>query len=125
MDIGIWLGAIFGIIIGALISGAVLWVVGKMKLGLTVESFGSAILAGLLIGLLTSISMALLGTPGGVFGAVINLVISAVVILFAGKALKGLTVDGFGGALLAAVAIAAIYWVLNLLAAGMLVAGTS
>lgn len=119
MDIGIWLGAIFGIIIGALISGTVLWVVGKMKLGLTVESFGSAILAGLLIGLLTSISMALLGTPGGVIGAVINLVISAVVILFAGKALKGLTVDGFSGALLAAVAIAAIYWVLNLVAVGM------
>ncbi len=57
--------------------------------------------------------------PGGVIGAVVNLVIAALVILIAGKALKGLTVDGFGGALLAALAIAAIYWLLNVLAASM------
>ncbi len=119
MDIGVWIGVIIGVVIGALISGTVLWLVGKMKLGLTVESFGSAVLAALLIGILSSIVTALIGSPGGVVGALINLVIAAVVILFAGKALKGLTVDGFGGALLAAVAIAVIYWLLNLVAVSL------
>ncbi len=122
MEIGAWIGAVIGVVIGALISGAVLWIVGKLRLGLTVESFGSAVLAGLLIGLLTSIAVALIGDPGGWIGAVINLVIAAIVILFAGKALKGLSVDGFAGALLAALAIAAIYWLLNLVAAGLVVA---
>ena len=122
MELGTWIGAIIGVLIGALISGTVLWIVGKLKLGLTVESFGSAVLAGLLIGLLSSIAVALIGSPGGVIGAIINLVIAAVVIFFAGKALKGLSVDGFGGALLAAVAIAAIYWILNLVAMGMVAA---
>ncbi len=122
MELGTWIGAIIGVLIGALISGTVLWIVGKLKLGLTVESFGSAVLAGLLIGLLSSIAVALIGSPGGVIGAIINLVIAAVVIFFAGTALKGLSVDGFGGALLAAVAIAAIYWILNLVAMGMVAA---
>ncbi len=119
MEIGVLIGAVIGILIGALISGVVLWIVGKFRLGLTVESFGSAVIAGLLIGLLSSVAMAIVGAPGGVIGAVVNLVIAALVILIAGKALKGLTVDGFGGALLAALAIAAIYWLLNVLAASM------
>ena len=109
-------GAVIGILIGAVISGFVIWVVGKMNIGLTVEGFGSAMIAGLLIGLGNTIVRMVIPETGGLIGAVISLVIAAVVILGAGKVLSGLTVKGFGGALAAAVAIAVIYYLLALVA---------
>ena len=41
------IGLIFGILIGAVFSGAIIWLIGKMNLGLSVDNFGWAMLAGL------------------------------------------------------------------------------
>lgn len=109
---GTIMGLIIGIGISALISGAVIWVVSKLNMGLTVKNFGWAMLAGLLIGLVSNLIAHLVVAPGGVVGWVINLVIAAVVIMICGAILKGLEVKGFLGAAIAALAISAIYYLL-------------
>ena len=119
------IGAIIGILIGALISGAVLWIVSKFNLGLKVENFGWAMIAGVVIGILNTLANMLVPGMTGILGAVINLVVAAVAIFIGGKILKGLTVDGFGGALLAAVVIAVIYFLIGMAAMGLVPAATS
>lgn len=105
----VMIGLVLGILIASVIAGAVIWLVGKLNVGLTVKNFGWAMLAGLIIGLLSNLITQLIPDIGsGLAGFVISLVVSAVVILVAGKILKGLSVDGFKGALFAAMAIAII-----------------
>lgn len=111
-----FVGAVIGLLIGAVISGFVIWVVGKLNIGLTVAGFGSAMIAGLLIGLGNSLVGLVMPAMSGVIGAVVALVIAAVVIFGASKVFSGLTVKGFGGALAAALAIAVVYYLLALVA---------
>jgi len=111
----VMVGLIIGVAIGAVIAGAIIWLVGKLNIGLQVRNFGWAMLAGLLIGILTALANSLIGDVSGVIGFVIHLVVSAVVILASGKILSGLTVQGFKGALFAAMAIAIINFVATLL----------
>lgn len=113
------IGLIIGILIAAVISGAVIWLVGKMNLGLTVSGFGSAMIAGLFIGIITNLVMYLVPGLTGLVGAVVHLIVSAAVILLAGKVLSGLKVDGFTGALLAAVVMALIGYAMVLLLGGI------
>ncbi len=115
-DAGVLIGAVIGILIAAVFSGIIIWLVGKLNVGLTVKNFGWAMLAGLLIGILTSIANIFVKDFGGAVGFVVQLVISALVILASGKILKGLTVDGFKGALVAALAIAVIGFLITLIA---------
>ena len=112
-------GLIIGILIAAVVSGVIIWLVSKLNIGLTVSSFGWAMLAGLFIGAITNLlSQAMPGMNPAVT-MVIHLVISAAVILLAGKLFSGVKVDGFKGALIAAVAIAAVGFVLTLALAAM------
>ena len=112
-------GLILGVIMAAVISGVIVWVVGKLNVGLTVKNFGWAMVAGLLIGILTSIANVFVKDFGGAVGFIVQLVVSALVILACGKMLTGLTVNGFKGALFAAMAIAIIGFLLTLLAGGV------
>ena len=98
--------------------GLIIWLVGKLNVGLSVNSFGWAMLAGLFIGAITNFLNHLLPGMNEVLAMVIHLVIAAAVILLAGKLFSGVNVDGFKGALIAAVAIA----VVGLLLAYVLVA---
>ena len=50
---------------------------------------------------------------GGWLGAIINLIISALVLMFAGRMLPGLKVAGFAGALIAAVGIGVVTWIVG------------
>lgn len=117
------LGLVIGILIAAVISGAIIWLVSRLDLGLHVDGFGSAMIAGLLIGFITNL-IGRVVTVGGAVGVIINIVVAAAVIFLCGQLLKGLTVKGFVGALIAAVAIAVIGLVLSLAVGGM-VATTS
>ena len=116
---GALIGLILGIVIAAVISGVIIWLVGKLNVGLTVKNFGWAMLAGLLIGILTSIVNMFVRDFGGAVGFIVQLVVSALVILACGKMLSGLTVDGFKGALFAAMAIAVIGFLLAMLTVGV------
>jgi putative membrane protein len=108
-------GLVIGILIGAVISGAIIWIVSKFNMGLSVDSFGWAMVAGLFIGVITTLITYFVPNLSGIVGAVVHLVVSAVVILLAGKAFSGVKVDGFSGALLAAVMMALIGFGLALL----------
>ena len=113
-------GLIIGILIAAVISGAIIWLVSKLNVGLSVDNFGWAMLAGLFIGTLTNLFNRLLPGMNEVITMVIHLVISAGVILLAGKVFSGVNVKGFKGALIAAVAIAVVGFGLALLLAGII-----
>ena len=115
-----FIGLLIGSLIGAVIAGLVIWIVAKLKLGLEVESFVWAMIAGVLIGVITNLIMQFMPDFGGWGGALLHLVISAGVILGSGSFLKGLKVNGFVGALIAAVAIAVINFIATWLLGGLL-----
>ena len=113
------LGAIVGIVIGALFMGLIIWIVGKLGLGLEVSGFGAAFIAAIVIAVVSGVIMWLLGllgiqVGGGWLGAIVNLIIAAVVLLISGRFVPGLRVKGFGGALIAAIAIGVVTWLIGL-----------
>ena len=101
-------GSVISLLISAVISGGIIWAISHLNLGLSVLNFGWAMLAGVLIGVFTSLIMSVVPPAGGVIQFAINLVVSAAVIFAWGRLLRGLTVRGYQGALIAAVSIAAI-----------------
>jgi putative membrane protein len=112
------IGLIIGILIGALFTGLIIWIVGKLGLGLEVSGFGPAFVAAIVIAILNGVVAWLLGVLGitigsGFVGAIVQLVIAAIVLMLAGRFVKGLVVKGFTGALVAALAIAAVGWLIN------------
>jgi putative membrane protein len=114
------LGIIVGILIGALVTGLIIWIVGKLGLGLEVDGFGPAYIAAIVIAVVSGIILWLLGLLGitissGLVGAIVHLIIAAVVLMISGRIVRGLRVKGFGGALVAAIAIGAVGWLITLL----------
>jgi len=111
-------GLTIGTVLAGLISGVILWIVSKFNLGLHVDNFGWAIAAGLLIGLATNLIMQFVPAGNDIVYFAVNLVVSAAVIFACGSLLKGMTVNGFSGALIAAVAIAVVGFLLALVLIG-------
>ena len=109
---GAALGLVIGILLAAVVSGVVIWIVGKLNMGLKVDNFGWAMLSGLLVGFLTNLIMKFLPGSEGIVHVVVYLVVSAVAIFISGVILKGMTVKGYTGALIAAVGIALVNFVL-------------
>ncbi len=107
---------LIGSLISAVIAGLIIFIIAKLNLGLEVDGFVWAMIAGVFIGVLTNLVTQFTSDFGGWAGALVHLVISAGVILGSGSFLKGLKVNGFVGAMIAAVAIA----VINFLATWML-----
>ena len=112
------LGSLLGILLALVFAAVVIVIVSKLNLGLTVDGFGPAIIAAAVIAIVGGLIYWLLGVlgitiGGGWLGAIINLIIAAVVLLTAGRMLKGLKVNGFVGAIVAAIAIGVVTWVIN------------
>ena len=112
------LGTLLGILLALVLAAVVIMIVSRLNLGLTVDGFGPAIIAAAVIAIVGGLIYWLLGVlgitiGGGWLGAIINLIIAAVVLLTAGRMLKGLKVNGFVGALVAAIAIGVVTWVIN------------
>jgi putative membrane protein len=118
-----------GIVLAGLVSGVIIWIVGRLGLGLVVSgfmpallaAFAIAILSGLITWLLTALGLTI---DGGLVGAIIHLLIAALVLLLSSRIVPGMMVQGPVGALIAALAIGAVGWLihtlLNLLSAGLL-----
>lgn len=124
MLIGSLIGAIIGIIISTVVSGLLIWLVGKLGLGIEIDGFGPAFLTGFVIALLwlfANFVWNLLGyTPeGGLAGALTHLILTAGFLYGIRNSISGLRVKGFSGAVIAAVAIAIITWLASLLLAGV------
>ena len=113
------LGFVVGTLLGALVTGLLIWIVGKMKLGIEVDGFKPAYLAAIFIAVFNAFARwlwSVIGyTPeGGWAGALTHVIIAAGFLLAAGSLIKGLRVKGFIGALIASLAIAAVQWLINL-----------
>jgi putative membrane protein len=107
--------ALLNIAIYLVVSAIVILIVGKMNLGLTVKSFGSAIMAAIVIALVAGLIVWGLGIfgitlTGGWLAAIVNLIVAALVLMIADKFLPGTEVHGFMGAIIAALAIGVVGW---------------
>jgi len=113
------INALVGIVITGVIGGIVLWIVSSLKLGLWVRGFVAAFVAAIVIAVIAiaiKFVLGAIGVPdvGGIIGFVVRLIVSAVVLMLADKLLSGLTVNGFKGAIIAALAISVISWIVGL-----------
>ena len=114
-------------IIGTILAFALIWAVGavvlmivsRLNLGLTVDGFGSAFIASAVISIVAALITWLIGLIGiqvgnpGLIGALVSLVVSAVVLLISGSFVKGMKVNGFVGAIIAAISYGVIAWLLQ------------
>jgi putative membrane protein len=119
---------ILSFIIAVIVAAVVLMIVSRLNLGLSVANFTSAIVAALVIALVAAVVNWLLGAlgiglGGGIIGLIINLIVAALVLMVSDRFVSGMRVNGFGGALVAAIAIAVVNWLVTLLLAqlGLLV----
>ena len=115
-----FVGIIIGLLIGALFSGFILWIVGKLGWGLEVDGFLPAYLAAILIAIISWVLFWLLSVLGletlgvtGLLNALIHLVVAAVVLMIAGNFISGLRVKGFSGAIVGAIALAVVAFVVE------------
>ncbi len=113
-----YMNSIVSIFVSLIIAAIVIWIVGKLNLGLSVKSFGSAIIAAIVITLVAGIFYWLfdslgISIGGGVIGAIIQLVVTALVLLISNLFVPGMSVKGFGGAIIAAISIAILNWLAN------------
>ena len=111
------IGFIIGILLGAVFSAIILWIVGKLNLGLEISGFGAAFIAALAIAIIWAVILWTWGmmgySPGaGIGGAVVNVVTAAVVIYAAGTFVPGFKTRGFSGAIIAAIAISVVNWLI-------------
>ncbi len=108
-------GLLITVAIISLASGFVIWIVGRLGLGLEVDGFGSAFIVAIAIAIVGGFVTLLLAAAGvqdseGLIGGIVHLIISAVVLMIISRLLKGIRVASFVGALVAAIAIGAVYW---------------
>ena len=113
-------------IIGTILAFALIWAVGavvlmiisRLNLGLTVDGFGAAFIASAVISIVSAIITWLIGLIGiqvgnpGLIGALVTLVVAAVVLLVSDRFVKGMKVNGFVGAIIAAISYGVIAWLL-------------
>lgn len=112
------LSAIVGIVVTLALAAVVLMIVSRLGLGLTVAGFGSAFIAAAVIAIVGGVIAWLLGAlgitvGGGFLGAIINLIIAAVVLMLSDRFIKGMAVSGFVGAIVAAIGIGIVTWLVN------------
>jgi len=111
------LGMLVNIVVGILLYALAIWLVSKLNLGLKVNGFVPALIAAVVIAVASALILWVLGliglSLGGFIGAVIHLLIAALVLMFAGNVVKGLAVKGFVPALIAAVAVGVVSWLID------------
>ena len=112
------MAAILDFIIAVVVAAVVLMIVSRMNLGLSVANFTSALIAAVVIALVGAVVNWLLGVlgvniAGGWLGTIVYLIVAAIVLMISDRFVSGMTVNGFGGAIIAAIAIAVVYWIVT------------
>jgi putative membrane protein len=113
------LGTVLGYALAWALGAVVLMIVSRLGLGLSVDGFVPAFIASAVITLVSGVLVWLLGliniTVGGpgLLGALISLVVAAVVLMVSGSFVKGMKVNGFVGAIIAAIAYGVIVWLIQ------------
>lgn len=113
------LGSIVNIVLMLVLAAVVIMIVSKLNAGLVVDGFGSAFIAAAVIAIVAGIATWLLGllnlNLGILVAVIVYLIVAAIVLMVSDKFVPGMKVDGFAGAIMAAVAIGVVYWLLSLL----------
>ena len=113
------LGTILGIALAWAFGAVVLMIVSRLGLGLTVDGFVPAFIASAVISIVAGVIIWALGFFGisvggpGLLGAIVSLVVAAVVLLISDRFVKGMKVNGFVGALVAAIAYGVVVWLIQ------------
>ena len=113
------LGTILGLALVWAFGAVVLLIVGRLGLGLSVDGFGAAFIASAVISIVSGLIIWALGFFGisvggpGLLGAIVSLVVSAIVLLVSDRFVKGMKVNGFAGAIIAAISYGVIAWLLH------------
>ena len=112
------MGAIWSFIIAVVVAAVVLMIVSRLNLGLSVSGFMSAAIAAVVIAVVGAVVIWLLGLfgmsiGGGFIGTLVYLVVAAIILMISDKFVPGMKVNGFMGAVVAAIAIAVVYWLLS------------
>ena len=101
------------------VGAVVLMIISRLGLGLTVDGFGAAFIASAVITIVAGVINWLLRTIGisvgntNLLGALVSLVVAAVVLLISDRFVKGMKVNGFVGAIIAAISYGVIAWLLQ------------
>jgi putative membrane protein len=111
------MGAIWSAIVAVVVAAVVLMIVSRFNLGLSVSGFGAAVISAIVIAIVGAVVNWLLGLlglsiGGGWLGALVFLIVAAVVLLLSDRFVSGMTVKGFTGAIVAAIGIGVVYWIL-------------
>lgn len=124
MLVGSVIGIVIGIVITTIVSALIIWVIGELGVGIEVSGFGAAFVTAFFVAVLWAFATLLWNligyTPaGGLSGAITHLILTAGFLYGVRNAVSGLEVKGFGGAVIAAAAIALLSWLLNLAVGGL------
>jgi putative membrane protein len=111
------MGVILSAIAVVIVAAVVIMIVSRFKLGLSVTGFGAAIIAAIVIAVVGAAINWLLGLlgitiGGGLLGAIVYLLVAAVVLMISDRFVPGMKVNGFGGAIIAAIAIGVVSWLI-------------
>jgi putative membrane protein len=112
------MGYIINFLVALIVAALVIYIVGRLNLGLTVSGFGAAIIAALVIAIVGTIVMWLLGLlgltiGGGLLGAIIYIIVAAIILMISDRFVPGMQVKGFTGAIVAAIAIGVVAWIVS------------
>jgi len=112
------MGLIINFVVALIVAAVVIYIVGRLNLGLTVSGFGAAIIAALVIAIVGTIIwwlLSLLGLTfgGGLLGAIIYIIVAAIVLMISDRFVPGMKVNGFTGAIVAAIAIGVVAWIIS------------
>jgi putative membrane protein len=97
----------------------ILMIVSRLGMGLTVSGFGAAFIAAAVISIVGGVVTWLLGLLGitlggtGLLAAIFGVIVAAVVLLISDRFVSGLKVNGFTGAIVAAIAYGAVVWLIT------------
>ena len=108
-----------GILFSAAISGSLIWIIGQLGLGLTVDGLVPAFLAGFAIAAVGGVLTWLLNRwdikiANSLLRAGVNVLLGTVVLLLVDPFIVGLSVNGVSGALLASTVIGVVAWLVSL-----------
>ena len=115
------MNTILSILVSLVLYAIVIYIVGRLNLGMTVDGFVGAFVAGAVIAVVSwlvnwlLVSVLKISIGAGWFAALISLVVAAVVLLISDRFVPGMRVQGFVGAIVAAIAIAVVAWLIGLL----------
>jgi putative membrane protein len=113
------LSLLISLVLAWVMGAVILMIIGRLGLGLSVDGFGAAFVASAAITVVAGVIIWLLGLIGiivggpGLLAGLVTLVVSAIVLLVSDRFVKGMKVNGFGGAIIAAIAYGVITWLLN------------